>query len=113
MTAYLPIELQRNGSFGATLTFTDSDGAPLDLEDCTFVCQAKSAAGATPVIASATVEIEDVDAGEVTLTFNGADFSGVPGKFERVELAYDLVAVQDAVRMPLLRGPLILLPGVS
>lgn len=113
MSAYLPLSLQRNGSIGRTLTFTDPAGDPLDLTGATFAMRVKYAAGAGAVLATANIVITDAEAGEIRFVLLGGAFGAVPGPMEPVELAYDLIATQDGVPVDLLRGPLILLPGVS
>lgn len=113
MSAFLPLQLQRNGSLSRTLTFTDPDDVPLDLTGATFVLRVKYAAGTGAVLAEATVTVTDPAAGEVRMTLLGSSFGAVPGVMDALELAYDLVATQDGVPVDLLRGPLYLLPGVS
>lgn len=114
MAAYLDLEVQRNGMFGRTLSFTDSEGDPLDVSGAVFDLGIKSAAGSTePRIASATITPVDPVLGIVRVAIDGADFGAVPGAMEIVLLAYDLIATQDDERMVLVRGTLILIPGVS
>lgn len=114
MSAYLPLEVQRNGVWVRSLTFTDTDGEPLDLTGATFLLRIRYAAGVQgPALASASFEVADPGQGVVNVTIDGMALNAVPGAMEPVELAYDLIVTQGGLRMPMLRGPLILLPGVS
>lgn len=114
MAAYLPLEVARNGVFGALLTMTDLENAPLDLTGTTFRMTVRYAAGSAgnPLLV-VTPEIVDADAGEVEVLLDGRQLAGVPGPMEPVELAYDLIAIQGTTQMPLVEGPLLLKPGVS
>jgi len=114
MAAYLPLEVQRNGSFGCTLTFTDGEGEALDLTGARFDMGVRYAAGANGQrLMTAQVDAIDTALGMVALFVDGTVLAGLPGPMEIVELAYDLVCIQAGTRVPLLRGPLILTPGVS
>lgn len=113
MTAYAEIEVQRNAEYSRLWRFTDTAGDPIDITGTTFEMDVKYAAGPGDVLASFVVTIEDATGGEATVAIDGSLFGAVPGDNERVVLAYDLIAVQGDNRMPLARGPLHLLPGVS
>lgn len=114
MAANIDLQVQRNAVLGRTLSFTDNEGNPLDLTGATFDLGVRYAAGAPGGrIASGVVTLTDAALGVATVAIDGADFADVPGIMEIVVLAYDLIAIQDGDRMALMRGALILIPGVS
>lgn len=114
--AQMDIELQRNASYVREWGFTDAGEppVPLDLTGAEFALDVKASAGdPDPPIASATFAILDAPGGIVQVSLSGADFAAVEGEQERVVLAYDCIATQDDTPIPIARGALILLPGVS
>lgn len=114
MAANLDLQVQRNAMLGRTLSFTDREGDPLDLTGATFDLGIRYSAGASgDRVASGVVNIIDAALGQVSVSINGANFGAVPGAMEIVVLAYDLIAIQGGDRMALMRGSLILIPGVS
>lgn len=114
MAAYLPLEVQRNGQESWTFQFLDTEKRPLDLTGATFDMGIRYAAGDNAGrLASAAVEMVDAVQGLVGVTINGATLDSLPGRMELVLLAYDLIVIQGGMRMPMLRGPLALTPGVS
>lgn len=114
MAGYLPLEVQRNGSFAALLTITDDAGEGLDLTGAEITMGVHYASGmGGDALAYFATEIIDAANGAVDVLIQGSQFIGVPGQFEPVVLAYDLKVTQDETPMVLMRGPLTLLPGVS
>lgn len=113
MAAYHAIEVQRNAIYSRLWRFTDSAGEPIDLTDAAFDMDVKYAEGEAVTLASFTITVTNALLGEATVAINGAAFAAVPGAKERVTLAYDLLATQLGVVMPLARGALHLTPGVS
>lgn len=112
--ANLNIELQRNSSYIRHWTFRDAAGDAIDITNAVFRMEVKYNAGLPdPALASATFEIIDAGGGVVQVSLLGADFDEVPGEQELVRLAYDCIAEQDGDEFPVLRGAILLLPGVS
>ena len=115
MTAYMDIEVPRNGDYSKTTQLVDDTGAPIDLTDSTMRLQVRRLPGdgGAPV-ASATVLIEPGNQGWFTETLRGADFAGVDGQYQAVRLAYDLRRVDQTGLITIeRRGEIILVPGVS
>ena len=117
MPARLDIALQRNEAFQATLTITDDlTGAAIDLTGQTLAMQVKSKTSSTN-IQSATIEVTDAPAGEITVTLdattgNALHSHGDPLQTE--ELPYDLVLTDaDGKPAALLAGYVILSRGVT
>lgn len=112
--AVFNIELQRNADYVRQWVLKDSHGAPLDLTGAAFQLDVKAAAGAPdPPIGSATFTMIDAANGVLEIALRGDHFAALPGGYERVVLAYDCIATQDGDDLPIARGAIILLPGVS
>lgn len=104
----VPIEVSRNGATGIGLELWDEvANAPLDLTGMSFTCKVASALGET-VVATFSVEVIDVIAGEIDVIFNGSTITSSGGQ-EIVRMAYEVKSTDgDTV----VRGPLYLIPGI-
>ncbi len=112
---YLPITVERNGSYLEGWQITDDAGAPLDITGWTFEMAVKYAAGdADPPLALFTVTVVDLPTAQLEVKLLGSALVAVPGEHETVKLAYDFIA-KDAANVPsaYVKGPIYLEPGVS
>lgn len=114
MAQLVDIELQRNEVLTLDYALKDADGGTLDITGATFALDVMTAAGVggSP-IASATVTILDPALGIIAITLDGSDFAAVDGAMEIVRLAYDLIMTLEGTPSAVMRGGLILVPGVS
>lgn len=114
MTEIRDLELQRNATLTLEFEVQDATGTALDITGDTFKLDVKARAGdADPPLASATIAVLDAPTGLISIYLEGSDFSAVAGAFETVRLAYDLIGTIDGKDVPLMRGTLLLVPGVS
>lgn len=109
------IELQRNGDYRREYAIVDDDGAPLDLTGAVHAFDVKVRAGdPDPVLASATVTtVGPAVDGVVEVHLSGDQFAAVGGAQEIVRLAYDWKVTQDGDDNIIMRGYIVLTPGVS
>ena len=105
----IPIEVSRNGTTSISLQLWDSvANEPIDITGETLTCRVARALGES-VIASPVVTVVSAASGEFDIAFVGSAFSGVGGLQEIVRLAYE---VKSASGLTIMRGPLILIPGI-
>jgi hypothetical protein len=107
------IEIQRNETFSYDFQVLNSEGDPLNVTGATFSMKVKERAGDTAVLATATVTVVDATIGHIRISLAGSALSAVPGTMEIVRLAYDLVMTLSGVPRVIMRGTLVLVPGVS
>lgn len=109
------IELQRNDTFRREFAIADAAGVAVDLSTATLSLKVRYNGGAPgSALATATVSlVGDGTAGILEVLLTGDQFSSVPGEQERVPLAYDLLATISGDDIILMRGELLLVPGVS
>lgn len=117
MPARLDILVQRNEAFTATIHVADDDtGTPIDLTDHAAAMQIREKTSST-LVQTATVEITDAAAGEITFTIDastGNPLHSYGAALYTYDLAYDLV-LTDPDNMPtaLLAGYVTLSRGVT
>lgn len=105
----IPIEVSRNGVTPLGFQFWDDvAGEPLDITGETVTCRVAMALGEA-AIAFPSVTVVDAASGQFDITFNGSVFSEVGGTKEIVRLAYE-VKIEEVLTV--MRGPLILIPGI-
>lgn len=109
----LPIRLERNGSWSATLLFKDELGAAVDLAGVTFSGSVRPSAGSSTVYATFAFTVVDESGGQVLVSLLGSDFDEVPGTQEIVRLAHDAYAVKDGTPAVIFRGETTLDPEVT
>lgn len=110
----LDVMVPRNGHYQADWQINDDAEIAIDLTDSSLKLNIRSVAGQGAVLATAAIDPHDPTNGTFTVTINGADLSAVPGQSEIVRLAYDLVITfSDGKKGVLLRGQIILIPGVT
>lgn len=112
--AILDIELSRNIDWQRGFTIKDEEGEPVDLTGTVFdfdIRYVRGVAGA-PLI-DIPVNCEEPETGFFDFTLHGAAFDNFGNKFTNSQFVYDLVGIQDGVRIPLLKGTITLFPGVS
>jgi hypothetical protein len=115
MTAYLDIEVPRNGDYLRESQLVDVDDNPIDITNSTFVMSVRSAAGASgSVLASFTVtKLEPYAEGRFTEKLSGSALSAVAGAMEVVRLAYDIKRTDAGIVTIEREGAVLLKPGVS
>lgn len=112
---YLPVELNRNGSWVRTILLYDLAGGAVDASAWAIAGAVRMAAGAAgAALATFTVDAVDADNGQYLLTLLGSDLDALDGAQETIRLAYDVRATRSG-RPPeiLMQGPVILNPGVT
>jgi hypothetical protein len=75
LPAYLTLVVYSGDGFSQELAFTGSDDGPIDLTDATLSAQWRKFPGTTPT--EFTIEVDDAEAGEVTLSLTGEETSAL------------------------------------
>ena len=111
---YLDITIQRNEHRFIGLVITDKDGVPIDdLNTFTYSFAIGLNENSTaPAIAHWAVTVDDATTGLLSINAGGGVLDGVPGTQEIVRIAYNLIAIRDPEALILMRGAIILNPGV-
>lgn len=111
---YLPFTVKSNGDVGATLTFANTEGVPLDLTETeSLLAQVRPVDGSPTVLGSGSATIVDALNGVIALTFEGADFAYLVPSSEAYLASYDLRIILDGVPIVLLEGSFTIRPGVT
>jgi len=112
---YLPIELNRNGSWVRTILLYDLSGNPVDASHWTLAGAVKAAAGVSGgALATFTITPTPGADGQYLIELLGSDLNAVDGDQAIVRLAYDIRATRNTYPPEiLLQGPVILNPGVT
>ena len=115
MSGIMDIEVPRNGDYYNGWEFLDRDGYPIDFTGSTLALQIRTAAGADGApVASATFDNREDLLGRFNVKISGDDFDSIPNDMEVSRLAYDFrVTEPDGVEFVMLRGQIILVPGVT
>lgn len=110
----IAIEVQRNAIKKIGITFLNQDTRlPVDLSGYSFVCKIKKAAGASEVVGLASISATNLAKGTINIVFDGMQLNYLPGAMEQVILCYDVLVNDGSGPQVIMRGPLILSPGVS
>lgn len=114
MIETVDLELQRNASLTQEFAVQNSAGQALDITGNTFEMDVKYRGGdADPALVTAMVTILQPTVGIIQIYLAGSSFAAVPGTKEIVRLAYDLIMMRAGIPVPVARGTLSLVPGVS
>lgn len=108
----VPIEVSRNGTTPISLEIWDDiANEPVDLSGLALTCGVASALGESSLYSPAC-SVPDPVAGLVDINFDGSVLSAVPGAQETVRLAYEVKASDGQATVTVMRGPLLLIPGI-
>lgn len=111
---HLDIEVPRNGDYFEQWQLLDRDGEPIDITGDTLSADARSIAGGTAKIASATITKDPGTDGRFQILWRGSDFDSFGGKMQPVRAAYDLKQIHSDGRSRIVcRGHLIIYPEVT
>ena len=104
--------VQRNSVTPLGFTIKDIDGNIVNLSRYTIAMKVAVAEG-EPVFLTIEPSNPELDIGKFNMMINGSDFANIPGKTEKVSLAYNILATDaNSYSYVLMRGALILTPGV-
>lgn len=108
----VPIEVSRNGNTPISLEIWDDVGnEPVDLSGLTLTCRVANALGEIDLY-SPDCNVPDPISGLVDINFAGSGLSFVSGAQETVRLSYEVKASDGQVSVTVMRGPLLLIPGI-
>lgn len=126
----VPLHLQRNEDYRATVTLTDSEGVALDLTGHTFDMKIKQAAGSPVTVLDLDTETDGaitgiklltpLTAGQIQITIKEADLdagittAAIGNTHGVTALAYDLLMTDpESIKRCIMRGPFKYEPGVT
>lgn len=100
--AYVPLGFQ---------LIDDLTDLPIDITGMSVSCKVADADGSN-AIASPEVIVQSSENGEFDIIFNGGDYISF-GEKETVNLSYQVMLSDSQISLIIVRGPLVLVPGVQ
>lgn len=109
------IILSRNGTWSRIFEIVNEDDEPYDIIGATFDLDVRYTPGQSgePLISITLAVVGPTTDGAITAELEGSSFDAIGNLDRNLRLVYDLVCTQEGTRIPLLKGTLLLTPGVS
>lgn len=102
------IVYQSNGDFSRYFAFTDSNGKAYSFTGSTFKCEVRPSPGSGTLTKSLTAGLDVSDIANGRIGINWADGDIAVGTY-----AYDLLMVTGSKQVPILKGSLTIIAGVT